>query len=80
MPVVLIDPVGAKFCEDLLVGRRVARIAVRVRRADQLAGLIDERPIDAPRIDANRNELDSIRLSPIGRLPQARRRFRARFP
>ena len=67
----LIDPIVAEFREDLFVGGRVSRIAISVRRADQLAGLVHQRPIDAPRIDANRNEFDAIRLRPSGRLPQA---------
>ena len=42
-----------------------------MRRTDQFARLVDKRPIDAPRVDADRHRLNPVLRRPIRRRPQA---------
>ena len=75
----LIDPLGTELGDHLFVGGLIARIAISVRQADQFARLVDERPIDAPGIDAHRHQLaPRFVAGPLGRLAAARRQSRAR--
>src|SRR5829696_6498420 len=66
-----INSIGAEFRYDCFIGPRIARIAVRVWRSSELAGLVEQCPIDSPSVDANRDELHPVPTPPVGRLPQA---------